>query len=131
MFIGPSQGPPFRHAFLTSYKTFSTPDEIFDLLLSRYYMKQPAGLSDAEQVLWREKKCFPTQKRVLLVFATWLEHHRMVQDDPPVARRLQEFLASIVEPAANRVLAKQVMGVLERIVSFRLISFWGFPLFLS
>ena len=89
-------------------------------------MKQPAGLSDAEQVLWREKKCFPTQKRVLLVFATWLEHHRMVQDDPPVARRLQEFLASIVEPAANRVLAKQVMGVLERIVSFRLISFWVF-----
>ena len=50
----------------------------------------------------------------------------MVQDDPPVARRLQEFLASIVEPAANRVLAKQVMGVLERIVSFRLISFWVF-----
>lgn len=101
-----------------SYKTFATPDEIFDLLLARYYMKQPPGLSEAELVFWREKKCLPTQKRVLLVFATWLEHHRMVQDDPPVARRLQEFLATIVEPAANRVLAKQVMGVLERIVSF-------------
>lgn len=100
-----------------TFKTFATPDEVLDLLLKRYDMKTPLGLSDAELDLWRTKKLLPTQKRVLGVFAVWMEHHRLVQDDPPVARRLQEFLSGIVEPAPNRVLAKQVMSVLERKVS--------------
>ncbi|CAL1694311.1 unnamed protein product [Somion occarium] len=112
--LKPEQGPQFRHAFLMTFKTFATPDEVLDLLLKRYDMKTPLGLSDAELDLWRTKKLLPTQKRVLGVFAVWMEHHRLVQDDPPVARRLQEFLSGIVEPAPNRVLAKQVMSVLER-----------------
>lgn len=86
------------------------------MLLDRYHIQPPSCLSEAEVEVWREKKLLPTQRRVLAVFLTWLENHSMIQDDPPIACRLQDFLTGITEPRRNRIAAKQVMDILERLV---------------
>ncbi|TCD65471.1 hypothetical protein EIP91_002589 [Steccherinum ochraceum] len=110
----PAQEKQYRHAFLMTYSAFATADEVFDLLLSRFHMEPPAGLTVEETELWKQKKLRTGQKRVLSTFSTWLEHHRLVEDEPAVAQRLQEFLQSITSPTGNKVMAKQVMKVLER-----------------
>lgn len=66
--------------------------------------------------VWRQKKQLPVQRRVLAIFQAWLENHSMIQDDPPIACRLQEFLCSITTPQQNTAYAKQVMNILERLV---------------
>ncbi|KAI0783386.1 ras guanine nucleotide exchange factor domain-containing protein [Abortiporus biennis] len=104
----------YCRAFLMTYKTFATADELFEQLLKRYNLQPPSGLTTSEADDWKERKLLPSQKRVLGVFMSWLEHHGLVQDDPPIARRLQEFLAGVTSPIANKLTAKQVMHSLER-----------------
>lgn len=103
-----------------TYPTFTTADEVFDLLLSFYHMKPPPGLDAEETEQWKQKRLGTAQKRVLTVFSIWLEQHRMVDFEPPTAQKLQAFLSSITGPTGNKVTAKQVMKSLERMV--RLLS---------
>lgn len=77
----------------------------------------------AELEEWRIRCLLPTQRRVLSVFTTWLVEHSMIEDDPPIARRLQDFLAEITAPAENVGLAQQVMETLERLVSLVFLFF--------
>ncbi|KAI0081157.1 ras GEF [Panus rudis PR-1116 ss-1] len=110
-----SQSVQFQHAFLLTYKTFATPDEVFDLLLQRYYLNPPPDLTPSEYTEWKEKRLLPTQRKVLTVFIDWLEHHRLVQDDPPVAQRMQGFLNTLVDCTLHKDLAREAMRVLERV----------------
>ena len=106
----------FRHAFLSTFKTMATANEIFDLLLKRYHLDAPSGLTAVEFDEWRIRCLLPTQRRVLAVFTTWLVEHSMIEEDPPIARRLQQFLAEIPASAENVSLAEQVMKTLEHLV---------------
>ncbi|KAI0690763.1 ras guanine nucleotide exchange factor domain-containing protein [Cytidiella melzeri] len=105
----------FRHVFLTTFRTMGTADEVFDLLLRRYYLESPAAIAPSELDEWKARCLLPSQRRVLSIFTTWLEEHSMVEDDPPIARRLQNFLAEITAPAENVVHAQKVMMTLERL----------------
>jgi son of sevenless len=93
-----------------------TPDEIFDLLLSQYNQAQPQGLTGSEADDWRVRRLYPIQHRVLAVFQTWLVDHRMVEDDPPIARRLQMFLAEVTAAKENADVAAEVGKSLEHMV---------------
>ncbi|THH29337.1 hypothetical protein EUX98_g4841 [Antrodiella citrinella] len=110
-----AQEKEYRHAFLMTFPTFCSADNLFELLLSRYNISPPPGLEEDETDIWRQKKQRTSQRRVFATFVAWLQRHRLVEDTPPVAQRLQEFLESITGPTGNKVMAKQVMKVLERI----------------
>lgn len=116
LFLGVNVDRDFRHAFLSTFRTLGTADEIFDLLLERYYLDAPATLTESELVEWKARCLLPSQHRVLSVFTTWLEDHAMIEDDPPIARRLQDFLAEITAPPENVVHAQKVMDTLKRLV---------------
>lgn len=53
----------YRHAFLTTFRTFTTADEVFDLLIERYQMDHPAGLTTEEFEEWKNRKLRPIQTR--------------------------------------------------------------------
>lgn len=110
----------FRNAFFMTFRTFATSGEIFDLLIDRYRLVPPVGLSTDELEQWKEKILSPTRKRILSIFMTWLEYHRLVQDDPPIARRLQEFLSDISPALATKLQVSHVMATLERMVNIPL-----------
>ncbi|TFK56485.1 ras GEF [Heliocybe sulcata] len=107
----------FQNAFLMTFKTFATSDQVFDLLVDRYQMDRSVGLTDDQFEEWKEKKLRPTQKRVLTVLMRWIDDFRMTQDDPHIVPKLQEFLSYIVAPHALAVTAKSMMQSLDRLSS--------------
>ncbi|KAI0068002.1 ras GEF [Artomyces pyxidatus] len=110
-----SQQETFRRAFLVTFRTFASATEVFDLLVGHYEMDSPPGLSEAEFEQWKREKLRPTQKRVLTVLTMWLEDHDLLNQEPEIAPRLQEFLSLIVSPAAMTLTAKHMLISLERL----------------
>ncbi|KAG6810911.1 hypothetical protein H0H92_009841 [Tricholoma furcatifolium] len=100
----------FITVFLTTFRTFTTADKLFDLLVETYEMDPPKDLTPAESDGWK-KHLVTTQTRVLEVFTLWLTDHRLLQDDAHIARRLTEFLRGIQSPplaSAARLLGRQI-----------------------
>ena len=48
--------PVFIRTFLMTYKSFTTLDELLDLLTERYRMQPPDGLSPSEMEEWSKLK---------------------------------------------------------------------------
>jgi len=93
--------------------------EVFDLLVAQYEMEAPPNLSVEEFDHWRREKLRPTQKRVLTVLTMWLEEYDLLNQDPEVAPKLQDFLSLIVSPATLALTTKHILKSLERLVRFR------------
>jgi son of sevenless len=101
-----------------TFRTFADADTVFELLVERYRRDHPSGLNDEEFEEWREKYLRPTQERILTVLTMWLEDHRLLQTDPEVAPKLQEFLSLIGNsPSSMGTTARLMMQSLERLVS--------------
>ncbi|KAH8099722.1 ras GEF [Cristinia sonorae] len=113
----PAQEKRYRHTFLMTYRTFCTAQDLFGLLLSRYDMKPPLNLTPEELEVWKQKRLRTTQRRVLATFSSWLEHHRLLEDEPAIVDQLEHFLLSINSPTGNKVTAKQVLKTMERLAS--------------
>ncbi|EIN14378.1 ras GEF [Punctularia strigosozonata HHB-11173 SS5] len=106
----------FRHAFLMTFRTFASSEEVFDLLVERYRMDHPSGLNDEEFEEWRDKYLRPTQERTLTVLTMWLEDHRLLQLDSDIAPKLQEFLSLIGNsPSSMGVTARLMLQSFERL----------------
>ena len=114
---GSPQEIKFRHAFLATFKSFTTADMVFDQLVGRFKMAPPVYLSEDEIEEWRERKQKSTQQRVLTLFTIWLEDHSMIKEDPHIVHRLQGFLQSITDPHPLAIPAKLIIEAIERLVS--------------
>lgn len=110
-----SQQEIFRRAFLVTFRTFATATEVFGLLAAQYEVDAPPNLSEEEFEQWKREKLRPTQKRVLTVLTMWLEEYDLLNQDPEVAPKLQDFLRLIVSPPALALTAKHMLKSLERL----------------
>lgn len=100
----------FRNIFLMTFRTFTTPDTLFDMLVEIYRMDHPKDLATAEFEEWKGH-LINTQRRVLMIFTMWLEDHRLLEEEPYIAQRLTEFLRLITAPplaSMARLLAKTI-----------------------
>ena len=59
----PVQETKYRQVFLTTYKSFATAEEVFDLLLEQYDISHPVALNLKELEQWKEKKLKPRPRR--------------------------------------------------------------------
>ncbi|KZW00497.1 ras GEF [Exidia glandulosa HHB12029] len=112
-----AESKAYRHAFLLTFKSFTTADILFDLLEERYRMDHPPELNDEQFQEWREKKQKPAQTRILVVMREWLEDHNMLQEDPHIGVKLREFLMLVKSPPAQALTAKQTLQSLDRLQS--------------
>ncbi|KAH9050502.1 ras GEF [Lactarius hengduanensis] len=110
-----SQQEMFRRAFLVTFRTFATSTEVLDLLVGQYELEVPQNLGEEEFDLWRREKLRPTQKRVLTVLTMWLEEYDLLNQDPEVAPKLQDFLSLIISPSSLALTAKHMLKSLERL----------------
>ncbi|KIY73446.1 ras GEF [Cylindrobasidium torrendii FP15055 ss-10] len=104
----------FRRIFLTTFRTFMTADKLFEMLVEIYaldYSEDPAG----ETTDWRDKACLPTQKMVMEVFGDWLEHHRLLEEEPHISHRLTTFLNGIPKTNIMAGTAKVILQTIERL----------------
>jgi hypothetical protein len=53
----------------------------------------------------------------------WLEEYDLLNQDPEVAPKLQDFLRLVVTPPALALTAKHMLKSLERLVSFNELHF--------
>ncbi|KAJ3556493.1 hypothetical protein NM688_g2000 [Phlebia brevispora] len=113
--LNPTVGERMRHTFLRTFRTFASANEIFDLLLERYDLDVPQAVTATELEEWRTRRLLQSQRKVLAIFMSWLVDHNMIEEDPSVARRLQDFLSEISEPPDNVAAAQEVRQALERI----------------
>ena len=93
-----------------------TADRLFEMLVDVYGMEFPDNISEPEFAEWREKCCLPTQKIVMEVFGDWLEHHRLLEEEPHIARRLTVFLSSIPPQNIMSGTAKVLLQTIQRLV---------------
>lgn len=116
--LAPTRETVFRNVFLMTMRTFSTPEAIFTMLVDRFYVEPRAHYDSKDVELWKLKTLYPTQKRILEIFNSWLDGHRLIDDSQPLARRLQELLNEVEskhEATGIKLTAKKVMKTLERI----------------
>lgn len=65
----------FNTALLLTYRSFTTPQELFQELTRRYDVQPPDGLNMEELNVWTEKKQKPIRQRVANVLGSWIEEH--------------------------------------------------------
>ena len=68
--------PDYTHAFLLSYRSFTTGDELISLIIERYNISPPEDLVHPKQLeYYYVKKIVPIRMRVSNFIRTWLEDH--------------------------------------------------------
>ncbi|WFD36131.1 cell division cycle- protein [Malassezia cuniculi] len=90
----------FTNTFLTTFKTFTTTDVFLQLVIERYRISPPQGLSPEQQTVWTERKQRPIRLRSFNIIKVWLESHFATGQD-------EEFLY-LVERFADTDLADEV-----------------------
>ncbi|KAJ7755059.1 ras guanine nucleotide exchange factor domain-containing protein [Mycena maculata] len=103
----------FKDIFLTTFRTFTTANQLFDLLVARYHMERPESLTEEQAAEWRERMQIPTQSRTLTLFTMWLQDHRLLEEEPHIAQRLTDFLTQIVQPQSLALTAKLIIRSIE------------------
>lgn len=105
----------YRTIFLTTFKSFTTANNVYDTLISYYEMEPPPNLDPPEFLEWKEKKFRPTQTRILSVISQWVDKHAMHIDDPQLIPKLRTFLGAIQSPTGLAISAKQLLQTLDRV----------------
>ncbi|ORX93040.1 ras GEF [Basidiobolus meristosporus CBS 931.73] len=81
----------FIATFLLTYRSFSSTEDVFELLFQRFNLQPPSGLSDPEFELWKEKKLVPVRLRVFNVIKSWLESYYLEGEDYSALEMLRDF----------------------------------------
>lgn len=106
----------FTNVFLMTFRTFTTANRLFEMLLDRFHVKPPKSLTESERKEWKLYLRLPVQQRVLEVFGIWLEENRMLEEEPHVSQRLADFLGTINSPTLLTT-ATAITRTVERLVS--------------
>lgn len=63
----------FNNTFLLTYRSFTSARELFELLVKRFGIQPPAGLTQADFELWRDRKQMLIRFRVVNILKSWFD----------------------------------------------------------
>lgn len=108
----------YNNTFLLTYQSFTTAQDLSSLLIQRYLIEPPAGLTPGQFELWVEKKQNPIRLRVFKILKSWMESFFM--EPPTVATR--EWLTKTKDFVQN-VLSTHIGGgpVLVKLIEKRIV----------
>ncbi|CAB4482827.1 unnamed protein product [Rhizophagus irregularis] len=82
----------FIATFLLTYRSFCTTDDFFDMLVKRFMIQPPEGLTNEELEVWQEKKQTPVRLRVFNIMKSWLETYYIDdKEDLLCLEKMREF----------------------------------------
>ncbi|KAF8158224.1 ras guanine nucleotide exchange factor domain-containing protein [Crassisporium funariophilum] len=105
--------PTFSKAFLMTYKSFTTLNEFFDLLVARFRIQAPENLTQSEREEWGKLKQHVIQMRVINTLkAMIVDDDVLEKEDLFILDRMKEFISS--DEVSRFAAAKQLMILIER-----------------
>lgn len=89
----------FNGTFLLTYRSFTTAQELFELLVRRFNIQPPPGLTKQELPTWEDRKQKPVRFRVVNILKSWFEHYWMENNDDAshlLLERAYEFVKTTI-----------------------------------
>jgi son of sevenless-like protein len=80
----------YIHDLLLAYRCFTTPTNMFDLLVQRYHASPPEGISMGELEAWHKSQKV-IQLRVIIFLKRWIDGYHTDFDSPGMEDRLVAF----------------------------------------
>lgn len=106
----------FNDTFLLTYRSFTTAAELFDMLVMRFSIQPPYGLSPEDYQVWAKQKQAPIRMRVVNILKKWFGNNWMEgQDDASkdLLRKAYDFAENSIT-ASNTPGAQPLMAVLDQ-----------------
>lgn len=72
---------PFNNTFLLTYRSFTTASELFEMLVKRFIIQPPFGLTQEDYQKWVDKKQKPIRFRVVNILKSWFDNYWMENND--------------------------------------------------
>ena len=91
--------PGFNNTFLLTYKSFTTAPEFFEMLVKRFSIQPPRGISLEDHKTWAEKKQKPIRFRVVNILKSWFDSYWMENADQAsdqLLRRVYSFAKDVI-----------------------------------
>ncbi|KAF7346094.1 hypothetical protein MSAN_01835800 [Mycena sanguinolenta] len=104
--------PSFNKSFLMTFKSFTTADELFDLLVQRFWIQPPLRMNVVEREEWIRLKQRVIQARVLNIFKAFIVDDDVYKAEIGILHRIKDFIA--MEEVAKFPAAKQLSTLIER-----------------
>ncbi|KAF9013532.1 ras guanine nucleotide exchange factor domain-containing protein [Cyathus striatus] len=100
--------PAFSAVFFLTFRLFASPIELVDVLVARYNLSPPHGISYEELQFWQQRKALPVRLRVSNFLKMWVEQYwRPGVDDralPSLTTFTRDGLALLFPGPAQRIL---------------------------
>ncbi|KAI1769200.1 ras GEF [Hypoxylon sp. FL1150] len=114
----------FNQTFLLTYRSFTSARELFELLVKRFNIQPPEGLTNVEYDMWRDRKQKLIRFRVVNIIKNWFENFWMEEPNEETRQLIRDVYAfardtvkSTETPGANNL-----MTVLDQRLSGKEIS---------
>jgi len=78
----------FNNTFLLTYRSFTTARELFELLVQRFNIQPPEGLTPEELDMWREQKQKLIRFRVVNILKSWFDQFWMEDSSSEETKQL-------------------------------------------
>jgi len=91
----------FNNTFLLTYQSFTTAQELFELIIRRWNIQPPPGLDKDEYQLWVDKKQAPIRFRIVNVLKSWVNEFWMEGTDNKSKELIQRLYAFAKDTVAN------------------------------
>ncbi|GMK58437.1 hypothetical protein CspeluHIS016_0504690 [Cutaneotrichosporon spelunceum] len=109
-----SSDTAFFQAFLLTYRSFVSTDNLVELLLERYHVEPPTDLSEEQMKEWKMRKQTPIRLRVANTLKTWLEHHYIEEQDRNALDVVEDFATTTLMANGSELLSKQLLQLVDR-----------------
>jgi son of sevenless len=83
----------FNNTFLLTYRSFTSARELFELLVKRFNIQPPEGLSNQDFDVWRDRKQKPIRFRVVNIFKNWFENFWMEESNEESKQLIRDVAA--------------------------------------
>jgi son of sevenless-like protein len=103
----------FTKAFLLCFRCFCPPLQFLALLVRRFVLDPPPGLTPEEEEDWRKRKLIPLRLRVFNVLKSWLETYFIPEEDSVVLPDMRAFITTHIEATMPSV-ATRLLRLLNR-----------------